>query len=512
MSEIYRVVSELSGGYYTAQVVTVICFFMIGLAVVKADRLKGIWAYLYAFPVGLAVFSVGGYLMLCLGIPFNSISVTVLMAAVFAGCLIIDCRHRLVDIKKELLLLMVSLLVVTVLAAVFTANIFDVLTDNDTFYYFSTFPEAIVREGRYIRYFDTFLTDSAPIGSIVYTLPYLFGFGETFGILYMLDLNFLLIFAYALYRAQRDRYTAAGAACISAVTTAFLATSSAYLTTAKWVMAGVYFMSYYFFTVILGYEVCRDTEQRPCAVLMLMSVMTAMLRHEGIIFVLVLVILLSVRSGHSLREVLLTYILPVFICAGLYYIRVFAILKVAPLYAFLTPAKGMLLLAAVVCTGLLVCILHVFAEKKTVGFAAGHMYTILPAVLMLLNLMLLVLRKDEYLVNLRTFYGNLRTRAGWGYFGYIAALLVAVLALRAIVRREFRLSFYDSLMISYVLAVVIASFGRGFALRIGVGDSGNRVLLTAVPIIVFGMTMRLMAYEEKGACEHKARSAPDSSV
>ena len=503
MSEIYGVISELSCGYYTAQVITVICLFTVGLGVVKADRLNGIWAYLYAFPAGLAVFSVAGYLMLCLGIPFNSVSVAVLMAAVFVSSLIICRKRNLVDIKKELPLFMVSLVVVIVLASVFTANIFDVLTDNDTFYYFSTFPEAIVREGSYIRYFDTFLTDSAPIGSIVYTLPYLFGSGETFGIQYMLDLNFLLIFAYALYRGQRDKYGDMGAACISVVATAFLATSSAYLTTAKWVMAGVYFMSYYFITVILGYEVWRETEQKPYAVLMLMSVMTAMLRHEGIIFVLILVILLSVKSGYPLKELLLIYILPVFICAGLYYIRVFAILKVAPLYAFLTPRKAILLLTAVVCTGVLVVLLHVFAEKKPVSFAAAHMYAILPAVLMILNLMLLAVKKDEYLVNLRTFYGNLRTRAGWGYFGYIAAMFVLVLVLRAIVRREFSLSFYDSLMISYALAVVIASFGRGFALRVGVGDSGNRVLLTAVPLVVFGIIMRLMAY--KGGVDERQK-------
>ena len=494
MSEIFSMVSELSGGYFAAQVITVICFFITGLAVVRADRLKGIWAYLYAFPVGLAVFSVAGYLLLCLGIPFNGVSVTVLMAAVFVSCLIVCRKRNLVDIRKELPLFTGSLLVVIVSASVFTANIFDVLTDNDTFYYFSTFPEAIVREGRYIRYFDTFLTDSAPIGSIVYTLPYLFGFSETFGIQYVLDLNFLLIFAYALHRNQSRIYGNKGAACISVITTVFLATSSAYLTTAKWVMAGVYFMSYFFFTVVMGYEVCRETEQKPYAALMLMSVMTSMLRHEGIVFVLILVMLLSVKGNYSLRELLLTYIVPVFICAGLYYIRVFAILRVAPLYAFLTPKKAILLLSAVVCTGLLVCLLHIFADKRIVRFAAGHMYGILPVALMMLNMLLLAVRTDEYLVNLRAFYGNLRIRAGWGYFGYIAGLLVVLLAFRAIVRREFSLSFYDSLMISYVLTVIIAAFGRGFALRVGVGDSGNRVLLTAVPLIVFGIAMRLMAY------------------
>ena len=45
-------------------------------------------------------------------------------------------------------------------------------------------------------------------------------------------------------------------------------------------------------------------------------------------------------------------------------------------------------------------------------------------------------------------------------------------------------------MISYVLCVLLVAFGRGAELRKGIGDSGNRVMLTAVPLIVFAMTLR----------------------
>ena len=125
--------------------------------------------------------------------------------------------------------------------------------DNDSLYYFSAYPNAIVREGRYIRYFDVFLTDAAPIGSIIQTLPYLYSFSETFAIQYMTDLCFLLIFASALYFELYDALGDRGSLIASLAATAFLLTSSAYLTTAKWVMAGVYFMSFLFITSYKAY-------------------------------------------------------------------------------------------------------------------------------------------------------------------------------------------------------------------------------------------------------------------
>ena len=40
-------------------------------------------------------------------------------------------------------------------------------------------------------------------------------------------------------------------------------------------------------------------------------------------------------------------------------------------------------------------------------------------------------------------------------------------------------------------ATGVPLLGRGDDLRKGVGDSGNRVLLTAVPVIVFAVALRL---------------------
>jgi hypothetical protein len=456
-------------------------------------------AYLYAFPAGLAVYSVCSYLMLCLGIPFGRISISAVMVLIFVVCVWLYAGKRIAEktnvvyIKREALTFAGAVILVFAVSALLCSNILNVVVDNDTFYYFSTFPEAIVQEGRYIKYFDTFLTDAAPIGSIVYTVPYVYGFGETFGMQYLLDLDFLLVFAYALYSCLSEkagRKHGRAIICMTVVTTLFLATSTAYLTTAKWIMAGVYFMSYYFMTAVIGY--LSEREKKPYPILMLFAVMTAMLRQEGVILVLLLILLLSSCRSYTDRELLLVYVLPVLVAAALYYLRVFCILGVAPLYAFLTRGKAFIILTAAVCTGLYILFCRGrWQGKGILGRIQENIPVLMPALLLVMNIALLILFRSRYLNNIYMFYLNLRLRAGWGYFPYIIGILIVLCVILAIKNRCYSLSFFDSLMISYILGVLIVSFGRGDDLRKGVGDSGNRVLLTAVPVIVFAVALRL---------------------
>ncbi|MCR5746186.1 MAG: hypothetical protein K6G03_00575, partial [Lachnospiraceae bacterium] len=270
-------------------------------------------------------------------------------------------------------------------------------------------------------------------------------------------------------------------------------TSSAYLTTAKWVMAGVYFMSYYFITMILAYESAK-VEKKPYVVLMILAVMTAMLRHEGIVFILLLIVLLAAEESYRGIELTRVFLMPIFIGAALYYIKVFVILGVQPLYAFLTWRKALIILGTVIFSGVFLIIMDICGKTGLIAVIKKHLFIIVPFVLLMINVGLCVLETETYITNLKVFYVNLRTRAGWGYFGYIAAVVFFGLFIRAVIRKEWSISFFDSIMFAYVLTVIIVSFGRGFELRTGVGDSGNRVLLTSVPIIVYAMVIRLVAY------------------
>ncbi|MCR5773528.1 MAG: hypothetical protein K6G42_00455 [Lachnospiraceae bacterium] len=524
MISIEQLVQALSQGYMMRQAAVITALFVTGLAVTfalgigESNKTRAA-TVLYAFPSGLAVFSVLGYLMLCLGIPYNALSVTgAVIAVVIAAVVIggIKVKSGYIKLSRRMaisaLLVVVSALAISIML---TVNIFDVAVDNDSFFYFSAYPNAIVSEGAYSRYFDVFLTDAAPIGSIIQTLPFLFGFNETFGIQYFMDLNFVLIFLYALNTELGKRLSDKTAMICALTTTIFLVTSSAYLTTAKWVMAGVYFMSYYFITAYLAYnrELPRNGRGQGILpgngrgqgiLLALMTVMTAMMRHEGVMLILVLVVTLAALKKYDAAELLSYCIGPMFIASALYYIRVFVILGVKPLYAFLTPPKALLMSGSILICGLGLFLLR---NRLKRGFGERLLFLI-PGTALAINVLLAAVRGERYLDNFRMFYLNVRIGAGWGYFAYIAGAAVLGLIIRAIVKKERYLTFFDSLMLSYVLSVILVSFGRGDSLRKGVGDSGNRVMLTAVPLIVFAVALRMF---EKGG-ESRAKTAEEDGA
>ncbi len=530
-----KLVAGLSQGYMLHQVVVITGFFVLGLLFVYASGTASLFmtaasgdavseketkpydrgslaAMLYAYPSGLALFSVIGYLMLCLGIPYTTGTMIIAMVLVGIICILVIVRkYDLVDIilrRKYYLIVILSMLCVLLLSVMLTINPFHVVVDNDSFFYFSAYPNAIVSEGQYTKYFDVFLTDAAPIGSIVQTLPYLFGFSETFGIQYFLDLNFLLIFGYALYTEFMGAIGRKRALVCAVGTVLFLVTSSAYLATAKWVMAGVYFMSYYFITAYLSYKAggmghgclryggfseiagakLKPDTRKPYVMLALMAVMTSMLRQEGVILMLVLVLTLSVLRGYSGKELASCFILPMLVASAIYYIRVFVVLDVHPLYAFLTAGKAIIIEAALLFCGAYL----LFLRDKLGDRVHRTLPVLLPACALILNLGLMIMRSDRYFHNLYMFYLNVRIGAGWGYFGYIAAVILLLLIIKAIIKKEWYLSFFDSLMLTYVFTVFLVAFGRGDELRKGVGDSGNRVMLTVVPLVVFAVALRFL--------------------
>lgn len=511
MMTLTELVNTLSDGYLTAQALTIFMLFAVGFLFVRAvwDG-EAVWEILLAFPAGLSLFAVTAYLMLCLGIPYNTYTEAAALALISISCTVLGRRkRRIVDInedKRRNIIVLISIIGAFGLCFMLTANVFDVVLDNDSFFYFSAYPEAIVREGAYIRFFDVFLTDAAPIGSIIQTLPYLFGFSETFGIQYFLDVNFMLIFFGAFYTELPGSYGKKEAAFCAAGVTLFLLTSSAYLTTAKWVMAGVYFMSYFFIGVYLAYRV-SSMEKKPYVLLALFAVTAAMMRHEGVVFILIAVLTLSVFTAYSGKELVLAFICPVTVAAVIYYIRVFFILDVHPLYAFLTVTKAAVMVAGLIITGFYL----LMVKERITGRMQRLLPILLPVILFVMNIVLLAVRPSEYLGNLKMFYLNVRIGAGWGYFGYVGGVLLLILIIKAVVNREWYLSFFDSLMISFVLGVLLAAFGRGDALRKGVGDSGNRVMLTAVPVIVFAVALRFIAKKEPDSAAADGEKDRDAS-
>ena len=107
------------------------------------------------------------------------------------------------------------------------------------------------------------------------------------------------------------------------------------------------------------------------------------------------------------------------------------------------------------------------------------------------NGLLFVKDSGLYIGNLKAFYANLFRQSGWGmlpYFVITATILLiiefAILHKKKTVSLD-RSDLFNLVIVSgFLLIVFAASFGRGDILMEDVTDSGNRVFLQIVPLVV----------------------------
>ena len=125
--------------------------------------------------------------------------------------------------------------------------------------------------------------------------------------------------------------------------------------------------------------------------------------------------------------------------------------------------------------------------------------------LVLGNLILLIRNSELYIGDLKAFTANLFRQSGWGMFPYFVISMTVVLVIEYVLRKEKNEaddfdSFNILLTAGFLLLTMIASFGRGDVLGENIGDSGNRVMLQIVPLVVMtyaSLFMRLLPISEK---------------
>ncbi|HOO27673.1 MAG TPA: hypothetical protein PLU43_04355, partial [Lachnospiraceae bacterium] len=393
---------------------------------------------------------------------------------------------------------------VLLLAVFAVSGLLSVSLSNDSMYYYSLYSKALVKFGTYRREFNVFLTDVGQGAALIGTLPYFFGFNETFGIQQFFNINFLCMFAYAVYeQALAAEGETAGpgrfirrkrkAAVIAGLSVLVMLSSMPFVIVSKWVMANVYFMEYLFICGYLAYRfrpADQTVRENAAGMLLIEGLLIAVLstlRMEGTIFVLLLVLCISVLPYKS-RELAFCFLLPAAMMQLLYDIRIFLTMQIAAPYRFLTGEKALVQLAAMLAVLLYFLIVRGrFLKKLT-----EHMAAVIIAGLLLVNVGLCVLDWDIYIGNLEAFGANLFHQSGWGLF---PAFVLAMLFL--LMKKERSFHYFDLLTVGYLLTTLAVCWARDGVLREGVGDSGNRVLLQIIPLVVFALTRRTILWLKK---------------
>ena len=93
---------------------------------------------------------------------------------------------------------------------------------------------------------------------------------------------------------------------------------------------------------------------------------------------------------------------------------------------------------------------------------------------------------DKFISNIKVVFANLSSEL-WSYFPYI---IIIMLVLAVSYRKQ--IEWIDCFIIGYILLYFGVSMGREELLRIGWGDSYNRMLCAIVPLVIYTMVLKLI--------------------
>ncbi len=478
--KLLEMIKNLTAGYFVNQVLTIVILYFLGalFLTVTEKKIRTEHKILLSFPLGLAVFSVSGALLLMVGIPFNTLTSTaapLLILAVSTFFMRKDIADRLKPAKAEIF----ALPAVLIIALIATSGILPLSVANDSVYYYSSFPAMLVKSGVYSKSFDTYLTNVGQTSAVINCLPFLYGFDTSFGIQNFFNINFLFVFADIIYDELIKR-SGRKMALLSAVAgTAFLASSTPYIVISTWVLSNVYFMGFAFILFYL-LKAEKQREKDFDSKLFILFALLTMLRQEGSAIVLILILAAS-SFEYTNKKISLNFVLPVFMMEAVYYIMLFFRLGVDPLYSFLDWKKAAAILGAAVLIGVYTLVLR----GRFLKFISDNVSFWLILAALLGNLAILVVSHSRYLTNLYAFYQNIRQGNGWGYFGIFFLLALMIMAAEIILSRFKNISYETGYIASMLMVTVAVAWARGGSLVVRTSDSGNRIMLQTVPFVVY---------------------------
>ena len=469
-----------------------------------------------AFIVGMSLFVLTGYVLLITGIYYCTLSVTIPVLLLLLIFVLWGIKRKsfvtVIRYIKPVHIVFV-LATVVILACISASGMIAISVSNDSLYYFWQYPRAIVQYGGLRDQFDNFMTDTGIGAATIGTLPFLYGFGETFGIQEFFHLSFSIFLGKAMndtLKKECPNLKGGKSICISIITVLLFMTATPTYIISHWAMANMYFMELFFVGL---YLMSQLGENGDCFIVSaLILIFCSAMRMEGGIFILFLILAASLVCKD--KKKLALSMLPVVILQSAFELKIFLMFNIDNPYLFLTPGKALIQFAAYIFVIIYLIIVSGRAEKIMGTYiAAAYM-----VVLVLVNIMLAVIDAKRYIANIRAFIGNLFGQSGWGIFPYViigSFAIVAVIKLtgsrqmclqktsekisvqssevsidESKAGNDFsRLTFWLFSALGFVLITLAVSFARGDEMYVDTGDSGNRVLLQIVPLLVFSLVL-----------------------
>ena len=500
MTEILgRITENIWTVYYIRQVLSVLVLFVIGLLVLslsdgtefKKDENTGRhisieYKFLLAFPVGMALFSVCALVLLICNVKYMVFSIILVVSAVIITLIILSEKMGFVvnEFRDNRWKCIIYTGVVLTLILIAVSGIVSIGYSNDSMYYYSAYPHELVLRGDIYEGFDVFLTDCGQTTAIINTIPFMFGFNETFGIHTFFNFNLICFFAYAVYEKCSMYFDRKISTVTTLLSTLFLVTATPYMFVSKWIIANMYFMGYSFILLHLNNRFVND--ESTIYVKSLLFIMLSFVRIEGALYAGLIMLVYMMQENIKKNNVIMM-VMPAAVIQAFYYIKIFVFMHIKAIYTFMTWQKAIVAVAFLIA--IIVYALFVSEDTKhpviMERFAFVSPIYITFSGLIVVNAGLLVYDRGIFISNVKVFIGNVVKNSGWGFF---AAVIVVMILL--VPKTKIKTLYYEYFCGGFILVSFAACFARGDGLRVNLFDSSNRVMLQIVPFIVYALVNR----------------------
>lgn len=500
-----QISNRISNLYFTKQVVVILALFLIGLICtstllsisLEKNNKAALFAVLLAYPFGLSVFVLSGLLCLICNIKYTVSNILIVMGIflILLGILsFFFGKNNKNTLEKKVgglflnnrKIYALSIIAVIVIAVISTSGVISIGFSNDSMYYYSAYPHEIVKGGYLTFKFDTFLTDAGQGTAVINTLPFLFGFNESFGIQNFFNINFCIFFIYVLFEEAVKYFDRKKSIAISCLALLLMLTSLPFVIISKWILANVYFMELMFICLYINYRFLTAESDGILVIRTVLILMLSFVRIEGALFSGFLVLCYMMLKNVKIKDIV-CMTLPVAIMQAMYFIRIYATMTILAPYTFMSKEKAFIAVffnVAVMIYGLFLSLnIKLFERFKTILSPVNVTFVALAGV----NVLLFIADRHLFMSNVISFIKNATGSSGWGFF---PAVVIAFIILVPKVKIE--CNYFDFFWLGFLLITFAACFARGDELRVSLYDSGNRVLLQIVPFVIFAFAYRFI--------------------
>ncbi len=471
---------------HMVQLSALIYLFLLGftvqiLATSQLRSLSSLWGKL-AFPVGAAVWVIFAVVCLALKIPL-SLSTALLFGVVFLLFSFIKIRRQKFPVAKLLrgvgwnigIFLMVSIVLCSRDLTVFTYDS----------YFYAAAGKVLALE-HYLS-LDTAITLAGYSVAlpVIHSLAGLFG-GQYFYTFHpMIGISFTLLMSSFFYRELLSRKVAKPrAAILTAVPVLGYFTTFFVVMSSLWVIPNFIAGVYLFLAIVSAVKAKHKLESYWLYLSGISLTVFALTRIEGPLFALVVFVFVFSVRGMIYRS-WLKYIVPYFLLVSFWLIRLQSFLA-GHSSDFLTQEKTWFII--LITAGLLI-ITSALRFTLTKARLRRKFPPVVVGLLLLLVAFLTTVKMALAKTNFVVMIANLFAPVGLWELFWIVTLPLLLLSL-LIHREKAGDGFVMYFIFAYILLLCGVFFFRSVPLRLGFGDSANRMFIHITPVIIYYLAVR----------------------